>query len=72
MTLILSQIDGMNHAGLFFRFSTPNSDAILALTQADFRPNSADFFENLFFADAVKQTRPISIDLHAIFLSRRI
>ena len=30
--------------GLFFRFSTPNSDAILALTQADFRPNSADFF----------------------------
>ena len=31
-------------SGLFFRFSTPNSDAILALTQADFRPNSADFF----------------------------
>ena len=26
--------------------------------------------ENLIFADAVKQTRPISIDLHAIFLSR--
>ena len=26
--------------------------------------------ENLIFADAVKQTRPISINLHAIFLSR--
>ena len=31
-------------AGLFFRFSTPNSDAILALTQAYFRPKSANFF----------------------------
>ena len=31
----------------------------------------AVYKENLIFADAVKQTRPISIDLHAIFLSRR-
>ena len=32
------------HAGLFFRFLTPNSEAILALTQANLRPNSAFFF----------------------------
>ena len=37
------RIKSASYAGLFFRFSTPNSDAILALTQADFRPNSADF-----------------------------
>ena len=30
------------------------------------------FFGNPFFADAVKQTRSISIHPHAIFLSRRI
>ena len=52
---------------LFFRFSTLNSDAILALTQADFRPNSANFlcltqnfgnFQQILMAvDYVRQER---------------